>query len=162
MAQTTNTCCLKMPVAIIETVGNNQGNLTGIINVSQYNDSIFGFDYLRRAEWYIFKNNRIVYAFGMDYLNRLLSIGGNRAQMDLVNGATTVFSFLTANNIPYTNTDIIEIAIKVINGKRYQSALSNKILISAGAPTGCAGYKLRIGGVLYSAVDQSGNCYVPQ
>lgn len=157
-----SSCCLKMPIALLETVLDGSGNLTGIQNVSQYNDGIFGMDILRRAEWYIFKNSRMVYAFGMDYLNRPLSIGGNRAQMLLTNGASTVFDFLTANHITFNDSDIIEVAIKVINGKRYQSNLSNKILISASPSTGCKGYKLQIGGVLYGAIDPNGNCYIPQ
>lgn len=157
-----NECCLKMPIALLTTVLDENGVLTGIENVSEYNDNMFGLHANRRAEWYIFKNNRIVYAFGMDYLPIRLSIGGNRGLMQLPNGATTVFDFLAANNIPYLNSDIIEIAIKVINGKKYQSGLSNRILISASSPTNCHGYKLKIGGMLYGAVDYSGNCYIPQ
>ena len=82
--------------------------------------------------------------------------------MTFANGATTVFNFLAANHIPRLPSDIIEVAIKVKNYKGYQSNLSNKILISAAAPTSCNGYKLQVGGVLYGAVDPSGNCYVPQ
>ena len=158
-------CCLIMPVAILESALNGAGELVGINNISQYNDLVGQPSEMRKAEWYLFRNGRLAYTWGIDYLNIPLSIGGTRAAMTFAQSTQTIVNFLTANNIPYDRSYRIEIAATVVNVSGYRSEMSNKILIVAAPVTDCCDadiYELRIGGARYCFANRIGDCYKPQ
>lgn len=139
-------------------------------NKSAWNETIAANTTLRQIRWFIFSNGYEVANSSFIALNQgTVFSGASKTPPSVSTGATLEYSdaemdvkgYLMANNIPFSNNNLLEIACDIINGNNIHSTLSNRIVLNGGLD--CCDdddlYELVLNGTNYCATSPMGECY---